>query len=379
MINLFSVTQPERETLLGELERTLYSGYVGQGPRVEDFERTFGGMINNRFCLATNSCTSAIHLALKTIKNMGIDKGTWITSPVTCLATNLPLLLEGFDILWGDVDPKTGNLDPYSVEKLLETHKNISGIMVVHWGGQSYGSMSAFRDISYRYGLPIIEDCAHGFMGSDVLNEPFGMYRERCNTFTCFSFGAIKHINTGGDGGMLVCPDKDTFEMARLLRWYGISRTEDKGDMRCEVDVKLLSTKYNMNDVSAVIGLCQLSQAGSVINRFREIALRYDYELPSLQTAGMRFPQSTTYGSWWLYTLRMHRYDRNRFMDYMKNNGIQVSRVHERNDIHTVFSPYKRILPGVSEFMSEMICIPIHYNLTNDEQTKVVETIKDFR
>ena len=114
MIPLFKVHMPPRDELMPALEDTLYSGYVGQGPKVAEFEAQMAGFLGCPNVLAVNSGTSAIQLALRLA---GVAYGEVVTTPMTCAATALPVLAENARPVWADVDPATGNIDPASVEQ----------------------------------------------------------------------------------------------------------------------------------------------------------------------------------------------------------------------------------------------------------------------
>src|SRR5262249_23243562 len=146
---------PPEEELLPALRDVLYSGYIGQGPQVERFEdglRTFFGWPN---VLTVNSGTSAIQLALRLA---GVRGGEVITSPVTCVATNMPILAEGAQPVWTDIDPATGNIDPEDVRRKVTWETR--AIVAVHWGGQPC-DLDALNEIGAKYGIPVIEDAAH--------------------------------------------------------------------------------------------------------------------------------------------------------------------------------------------------------------------------
>ena len=128
-INLFKVHMPE--SVLEPLKQVLFSGYIGQGIKVEEFERILGEYIGNKLVLTLNSCTSAIQLALR-LCNIGVGDEV-ISTAMTCTATNEPILAMGAKIVWADIDPTTGNIDPKSIEKKI-TNKT-KAIIVVHWGG----------------------------------------------------------------------------------------------------------------------------------------------------------------------------------------------------------------------------------------------------
>lgn len=189
--------------------------YVGQGPKVDEFEHAFGSLIGlERPPLGVNSCSAAIDLALHLI---GVGPGDEvITTPLTCSATNGSIVTRGASIVWADVDPITGLIDPVSVASALTSRTK--AVIAVDWAGRfcDYGALQAISD-----GVPIIEDAAHCVYTPVIHGD-----------YLCFSFGPIKHLTTGGYGGALLPPDVQ-YERAKLLRWHGLDRTGPSDSFRC--------------------------------------------------------------------------------------------------------------------------------------------------
>lgn len=188
----------------------LTSGYVGQGPKVEEFETALKEYTqSDRDIITLNSATSGLELACQMI---GIKPGDEVIStPITCTATQTGIILYGGMIVWGEVDRKTGLLDPDDVKRKITDRTK--AIVATNWGGRKpdYNKLKS-------YGIPVIEDAAHG---PYVLDGNNGDY-------VVWSTQAIKFLTTG-DGGFFYCPDP---ERARLLRWYGLDR-RSSNDFRC--------------------------------------------------------------------------------------------------------------------------------------------------
>jgi len=236
----------------------------------------------------------------------------------------------------------------------------------VHWGGYPC-ELDELDRIGHKYGVKIIEDAAHAF-GAAYHGRPIGSHSD----FVCFSFQAIKHLTTV-DGGVLVCRDTESYKRGKLLRWYGIDRETERKDFRCEEDVQEYGYKFHMNDVSATIGLEQLKYVADVLRRHRENAAYYRERLKGLSGLTLLHYQSDREGSYWLFTVRAH--ERWRFMQGMKDAGIVVSQVHARNDTHTMFREFQRVLPGVDEFTAEQVSIPVGWWLTESQREYIAETI----
>ena len=365
MVPLFRVHMPPAGELMAALEQTLYSGYIGQGPKAAEFEAQLSGFLGYPHVLAVNSCTSAIQLALRLA---GVAGGEVVTTPMTCAATALPVLAENADPVWADADPATGNLDPADVERKLTW--DTKAILAVHWGGQP-ADMDALNAVSVKYGIPLIVDAAHA-LGASWDGWPV------VADYTCYSFQAIKHLTTG-DGGLLAVRDADQYERGRLLRWYGIDRDADSdGDARTGVDITEPGLKWHMNDIAATIGLAQLRHLPSVLARHRDNAAWYDDRFAGRVRTAAALPKAR--GAWWLYTLIWaDEAERVAFMQHAKDHGVATSRVHARLDKLTCFKQYPAgPLPGADEFYARMCAIPVHWGLTAEDRERVADVVTGF-
>ena len=367
LIPLFRVHMPPEEELLPALRDVLYSGQVGQGPKVEEFEAALAPVAGNRNVLAVNSGTSALQLALRLA---GARGGSVVTTPMTCAATVLPVLAEGARPVWADIDPATGNIDPLDAERKLAA--DTRAVLAVHWGGQPC-DMTALMDLGARHGIPVIVDAAHA-LGAQWAGEPVG---SPAADFTCFSLQAIKHITTI-DGGILTTRDAGNYRRGKLLRWYGIDRDAEQADARVAADIGDWGYKFHMNDVAATIGLAQLRHLPGILAAHRGNAAFYDDALCGLVQAAPARRYSE--GAWWLYTLLWRDGgQRAAFQAFMRAAGIQVSRVHGRLNRLTCFREYAAgPLPGVDEFIERECCIPVHWALTGAERRAVAGAVTEF-
>ena len=362
-IPLFKVFMPE--SIMEPLRKVLFSGYIGEGPRVEEFERRLTPWFGNNNVLALNNGTAALQLALR-LANVGYGDEI-ISTPMTCSATNEPILAMGARIVWADIDPWTADIDPADVARKI-TPKT-KAIMCVHWGGYPC-DLDELNAIAAKHKIKLIEDACHAF-GSIYHGKPIGSHSD----FVCFSFQAIKEMTTV-DGGALVCKSRADRERGRLLRWYGIDRKAKRKDLRCEADIVEYGYKFHMNDVTAVIGLEQLKHVGKTIERHRANAARYGETFKGLGAVRPLKYKNDRSSSHWLYTIRVK--NRPRFMEYMKAAGITVSQVHARNDTHTMFKEFKVDLPGTDEFSSEQISIPAGWWLTKKDLSYIINAVVEY-
>lgn len=362
-IPLFKVFMPK--SVMKPLEKVLFSGYIGQGLKVDEFEEKLGPCFGNQNVLTVNSGTAALQLALR-LANVGIGDEV-ISTPMTCSATNEPILAMGARIVWADIDPWTANIDPSDVAKKIT--KKTKAIMCVHWGGYPC-NLNELNAVANKHGIKLIEDACHA-LGASYQNNPIGSHSD----FACFSFQAIKHINTI-DGGVLVCKTKPDCERGRLLRWFGIDRNAKRNDLRCELDIAESGYKFHMNDVTAVIGLEQLKYLDDIIKKHRDNAKKYNEAFQNLKSVKTLKYANDRSSAYWLYTMRVK--DRSGFMKHMKEKGITVSQVHVRNDKYSMFKDFKSHLSGVDEFISEQVSIPVGWWLEEKDLTHIINTILGY-
>ena len=374
-----------------KVSKVLMSGFIGQGPKVEEFELKLKTFFNNEKVVSVNAATSAEHLALHMLKRPadniksyfgvafanshwdGMEPGDEVlTTPLTCTATNWPIIANGFKVKWVDVDLNTCNIDLNDLEKKITAKTKV--IMVVHWGGYPV-DLDRLKEIQdnaeekYGFRPVVIEDCAHAF-GSTYKGSKIGNHGNICT----FSFQAIKHLTTG-DGGCAIFPNENQVKRAKLLRWYGIDRENNRKDFRCESDISEYGFKFHMNDINATIGINNLPGVKENIAKTIDNANFYNQELVNVPGVTLLENNSDRQSSYWIYTLKVER--QQDFMSKMKECNIMVSRVHERNDIHSCMSEFRTDLPNLDKLVKEMICIPVGWWVTPEDRQYIVDCIKE--
>ena len=359
MIPLIKTHIPPKEKLMPRLEEVLYSGYIAQGEAVSEFESKLSEYIGNKYCLTVNSGSAALHVSLILA---GVKAGDEVIStPLTAEPTNTVISQTGAKIVWADIDPKTGNICPDDVEKKITS--KTKAIMVVDYAGMPV-DIRRFQEIEKKYGVPVIEDGAHAF-GASYDGKKIGNHFK----YTTFSFQAIKHLTTV-DGGAVCIKDKEEYEKAKLIRWFGIS----KGVSRQENDISIQGYKYHMNNVNATIGLVQLENIETVIDTYISNGKYYDEELKDVDGVELMEYYPNSEPSYWLYTLKVR--DKEAFIQMMADNGIMASDLHKRNDLHSIFQASKISLPNVDKFEKEWVHIPCGWWVTHEDRRYIVDTIK---
>jgi dTDP-4-amino-4,6-dideoxygalactose transaminase len=374
MISLFKVFMSE--DVRDPLNDVLFSGQITQGPRVEEFEKKLQETFQYPHILTLNSATSGLTLALRMIKDKYTEPFEVLTSPLTCMATNEPILTNGLKIKWVDVDKETGLIDLDDLEAKITT--TTKAIMFVHWGGYplDMDKLNAVLDRKEKelgFRPAIIEDCAHAF-----LSEFNGKMLGTSGNYAVFSLQAIKHLTTG-DGGLLFCPDQESYDRGKLLRWFGIDREKRnyKGkDLRLEANVTDWGYKFHMNDINATMGIYNLSHIAGLIELARDNARFYDANIVNPRITCYQKYDDNRKSAYWLYTVMVE--EKQAFIEYMKEKNIMASQVHQRNDIHTCFKEFEVSLPNLDYVEKHIVCIPVGWWITPEIRAYIVDAINQF-
>ena len=387
-IPLFKVfMSPDAKTEVGKV---LDSGYIGQGPKVEEFENILRNYIGEDKLVTVNGGTNALHLALHLLKKPtitqevyhgvasvdkvwpGIQDGDEIlATSLTCTASNFPILANNMKIKWVDIDPTTLNMDLDDLERKISSRTK--AIMLVHWGGYP-NDLNRIKEIQekaqrmYGFTPAVIEDGAHSF-GSKFMGKPLGNH----GNMVMHSFQAIKHI-TSGDGGVLTLPNDELYRRAKLIRWFGIDREDNRKDFRCEADIAEWGYKFHMNDINATIGIENMKYADQIVGRHKDNARFYDENLKDVPGVTTLTRHEGHESAFWIYSMLVD--DRDGFYKWMKECNIIVSQVHERNDKHTCVRDYLSPLPQLDRTIGKVVNIPNGWWVTDEQREYIVDCIK---
>jgi dTDP-4-amino-4,6-dideoxygalactose transaminase len=290
-----------------------------------------------------------------------------------CTATNWPLLTHKLNIKWIDVNCTTLNIDLDDLQRKLSEKTKL--IVFVHWGGCpiNYDKLEkVLQDHQSLFGKRpfVIEDCAHSF-GSTW--DDYQLAGIQNGSLKFYSFQAIKHL-TCGDGGALIVPKQEMYRRGRLLRWYGISRDDNKRDLRCEANIPEHGLKLHLNDINATIGLSNMEHIVEILDAHRQNAKCYDTEFTEISGVTPQAVPKKANPSYWLYTLLVE--NKSDFMKWMKECQIMVSRVHERNDQHSCVQEFRVQLPSLDWVCDRMVCIPVGWWVTPENREYIVDCIK---
>jgi dTDP-4-amino-4,6-dideoxygalactose transaminase len=374
-IDLFKVHMAP--TAAEEVAKVLNSGYIGQGPKVDEFEKQLKDYFNHDFVQTLNSGTSALHMALHLLKRPnnewpGMQEGDEVlATALTCTASNFPILANGLKIKWVDIDSTTLNIDLNDLSRKITS--KTKAIILVHWGGYP-NDLYKIKQIQekakelYGFKPAIIEDGAHSF-GSKYMGKYIGTH----GNLTMYSLQAIKHI-TSIDGGLLLSPHQELHRRGKLIRWYGIDRDSNRKDFRCEADIEEWGFKFHMNDVCATVGIENLKYADELIKKHQLNAAYYDQHLKNTSGVTLLERHEGHESAFWIYSMLVD--NRDKFYKWMKECNIVVSQVHERNDKHSCVRDYKCSLPTLDQTIGKVVSIPVGWWVKLEEREYIVDCIK---
>ncbi len=347
-----------RGELLPALERVLADGRYVAGPAVAGFEDAFAAYCGVPHCIAVNTGTSALHLAL-----LCLDVGPGdevVTVSHSFIATAWPILYEGAKPVFVDVDPQRFTMDPAALERALTPRTK--AIVVVHLYGQM-ADMDPILALAESRGIPVIEDCAqsHGA-------EYGGRRAGSLGRIGCFSFYPSKNLGTCGEGGAVTTGDPKLAERCRRLR----DHAQQERYLHAEVGYN-----YRLNSLQAAILQVKLPHLeGWTAARIR-LAAEYDRLLAGAPVAAPA-PCRDGRHVYYLYVVRHPR--RDEFRAALADLGVETA-VHYPIPIH-LQPVFRRLgfregdLPVTEEISRTCVSLPLYPEMPADAPRRVAEAIR---
>jgi len=363
----------------------LRSDWLTQGPMVPMFELRVAEYCCADYAVATNSATSALHIACLAA-GLGTGDILW-TSPNTFVASANCAIYCGATVDFVDIDPTTGNISIERLEEKLEkaapAGKLPKVVMPVHFAGQSC-AMIEIEQLSRQYNFTVIEDASHA-IGGKYQSLPIGNCRY--SDITVFSFHPVKIITTG-EGGIALTNNAELARKMELLRSHGITR--DPALMTHEPDGPWyyqqvdLGYNYRMTELQAALGISQMVRLDQFVRKRHELARRYDDLLRDLPvTTPWQHPDG--YSAFHLYVIRL-QLDNNIYslhrqvFESLRAQGIGVN-LHYI-PVHT--QPYyakmgfkKGDFPEAERYYQEAISLPLYPAMNEADQQKVLTFLRE--
>lgn len=355
----------------------ILSGWVTQGPQVAAFEEEFAAYVGAEHACAVSSCTTALHLALHAL---GVGPGDEvITVSHSFIATANAIRYCGATPVFVDIEPKTYNIDPASIEPAITTRTK--AILPVHQMGLSC-DLTAILAIAERHGLPVVEDAACA-IGSEIrmggrwerIGRPHGLV-------ACFSFHPRKVITTG-DGGMLTTSDPELDRKFRLLRQHGMSVPDTVRHGAKSVifeEYPIVGFNYRMTDIQAAVGRVQLKRLQDILARRISLADRYAAALS--QIPGLEPPVSPWYArsNFQSYPVRVtpaYPSSRDELMQQLLNRGISTRRGIMNAHQEAAYANLEpRRLRQSEAARDSVILLPLYQQMVGEELELVLEALR---
>lgn len=351
----------------------LRSDWLTTGPLVDEFERNLTEFLGVP-TISVSSGTAALHAAYSAI---GLKPGDEIiTPPITFIATQATAALLGAKILFADICPLTGNLDPEKVLSLINSKTR--AIVTVDFAGRpSY--LQELRKIADEHQIYLIEDAAHSF-GSEYHGQMIGGIAD----ITTFSFFPTKNMTTA-EGGAISSHNPDLLERARLFSRQGIIRDTTKffsnNPQPWLYEVQEFGLNYRLPDIMCALGISQLRKIHDFKRRRTEIFEFYSSKLADLAYLQIPTPASNSSPNWHFYPIQISEDLRNRMYLYLREHGITTQINYIPAYRHPVFGFSEKdfaSFPMSEKFYSCELSLPMYFGLTNTDLEKIVDAIVKF-
>ena len=353
-----SISQPQfGDEELSLIREVLESGFVVQGPKVEQLEREFAELAGTRFAVAVANGTAALHLALLAHEIGPGDEV--ITTPFTFIGSANAALFVGATPRFVDIRPDTFNIDPTLIETAITPRTR--AIMPVHLYGLM-ADMDPIVEIARRHNLVIVEDAAQAH-GASYKGRPAGSIGTGC-----FSLYATKNMNSA-EGGMVTTNDSAIAERVRLLRAHG---------MRERYHHEMLGFNLRMSDLHAAVGLAQLHKLADANERRRANAAFLGERISRVVTP---YEPEGYHHVWHQYTIRLTNVDRDRAIEQLREAGVGVGvfypvPVHQQKVYRD--RGYDDVLPVAEAAAREVLSLPVHPALTESDLERIVAAVESL-
>lgn len=355
------ITQKE----VDKVNEVLKSGWLSIGPKIEEFEQKFIEYFGVKHAIGVNSGTSGLHLL---VKSLGIGKEhEVITTPFSFVASSNCLLFENATPVFVDIDPKTLNIDIQKIEEKIT--KRTKAILPVDVFGHPL-NMAKIKKLADKYNLKVIEDSCEA-IGSEYNGIKAGTLADGA----VFAFYPNKQITTG-EGGMIVTNDDEVADFCRSYRSQGRAVTG------FWLHHERIGYNYRLSEIHAALGIVQMERLDEILDKRQTVAQMYNEKLKDVK--GVTIPYihpDVTRMSWFVYVIQVDKeVDRNKVMDYLKENGIgcrpYFTPIHVQPYMKELFGLKAEDFPITADIGRRSIALPFYNKLTEKEVNYVAEKLK---
>jgi dTDP-4-amino-4,6-dideoxygalactose transaminase len=351
--------------------QALRGDFLTTGPLVEQFEHEIEKIVGAP-CVVVSSGTAALHCAYAAI---GIQPGDEIiTPPITFIATQATAALLGAKIVFADIQPDTGNIDPKSVEAAITPRTK--AIVAVDYAGHP-ADLDELRAIANKYGVYLIEDAAHA-IGSTYRDRPVGSVAD----ITTFSFFPTKNLTTA-EGGAVSSIHPDLLQKVRRFSRQGLVRNVDEFVLKTEgswhQEVHEFGLNYRLPDVLCALGISQISRIESFKNSRTRLFKKYTENLKPFSNLGLPTTREYVDPMWHLFPVRVVPEERSRIFEELRAVGIGVQVNYMPAHWHPVFKDsesLQRELPISNQFYRSEISLPFHTEISDHDFEFIIERFR---
>ena len=368
----------------------LRSGTLTQGPAIESFEQAIANYVGVKYAIAVSSGTAALHLAALAA---GVGPGaSLITSPITFVASANAALYAGGRVVFADIDPDTVNMSPGDLSEALASNVDACAVIPVHFAGLPC-DMPAIKLVADQAGAVVIEDAAHALGAQYADGQRVGSCAY--SLMTIFSFHPVKAI-AAGEGGMITTNDEPTYRKLLRLRCHGINKLDDPFELPEQAktddvrdpwyyEMQELGFHYRITDIQCALALSQFEKLNRFIACRRTLVSKYDEQFAGMRNCRPAQAMGRDQSGHHLYVLRID-YDAAGL-----SRGQLIRELGRRqigSQVHYIPVPahphYRRLgyrpedYPNAQKYYQEGLCIPLFYDLTDEQQEQVIAAVKEL-
>ena len=373
MIPLFKPWVGKEE--IEAVAEVINSGWLGMGPKTQEFEEKFAKYVGSDYAVAVNSGTAALDLAVKALE---IKSGEILVPSLTFAATANVALYNNAKPIFVDVGKDTNCMSIEDAKRKFT--KDTKTMIPVHYGGHPC-DMDEMLEFAKSKKIPIIEDAAHA-TGAEYKNKKIGSVSDA----TCFSFHPVKNLATG-DGGMVTTNDEKIYQAVKKMRWFCINKSTferaegKKYSWYYEIDG--LGYKYHMNDITAAIGLVQLKKLDESNELRRKITHKYAKEFADLDWIKLPTEKPYVKSSWHMFVPKVQR--RDALIDHMTTAGVSAGVHYLPVHMHPFFNDLinkgeirPADTPITDMIWKEIITLPVFPSLSDQDLDEIINVVKSF-
>lgn len=348
-------------------------GYLGMGREVQLFEKELQEFLKtNRQVICVNSGTAALHLAVMAVARPGeeilVQSLTYVASfQAISAARAIPVPCE--------VNPNTITIDLKDAKRRLT--KRTRAIMPVHYAGNP-GDLEGIYHFAQKHGLRVIEDAAHAF-GTEFKAQGSKFNVGEIGDIVCFSFDGIKNI-TSGEGGAVVTSDEKVAQFVKDARLLGIHRDTEKrykGQRSWEFDVTHQGYRYHMSNLFAAIGRVQLKRFPEFKRIRQSLAKRYCEKLKDISYVKLlnhNYDEVVPH----IFPIKIINGKRDELRQYLLSKNIECGIHYYPNHLLSFYGNRKGELPVTEKLYNQLLTLPLHPDLTEEDQDRVIYEVKNF-